>query len=102
VRNDAKIKIVTSGQKAQCAPDPRYPNGIDLDISHGVTRSCTFALPYPAKSIGGYVVECPTCGLRVGLSVAGRPDDPRSLKLGCKADPFVVGSNGDGPGVLRH
>jgi hypothetical protein len=33
MRTDARVEFVTSSIKAQCAPHPRYPNGIDMDIS---------------------------------------------------------------------
>lgn len=65
-------------------PNPDYPNGIDIDLTNGAAVACLVKLPYPAKRIGNYIVECGKCGLRVGLTTAGRPDDPRSVKLACK------------------
>jgi hypothetical protein len=41
-------------------------------------------LPYPAKRIGHYRIECELCGLRVACTTAGRPDDPRSIRIACK------------------
>jgi hypothetical protein len=32
---------------------------------------------------GVWVVACHTCGLRVGITAAGRPDDPRTVRLAC-------------------
>lgn len=72
------------GREPQVEPDPAYPQGKDLDISDGAAEACTVQLPYPAKRIGVYVVECDVCGLRVGCTTAGRPDDPRSIKMACK------------------
>lgn len=80
-----KIEFIDSGREPQCAPDPSYPDGIALvDLSEGVTLTCTAELPYPAPRIGLMEVECERCGLRVAVTVAGRPDDPRSVKLGCR------------------
>lgn len=67
----------------KCAPNPAYPNGIDLDVSQGQV-SCRVALPYPAKRIGAYMVECRLCGFTVACTTAGRPDDPRSITIPCK------------------
>jgi len=73
-----------SGHEPQNRPNPKYPDGMDLDMSRGALRVCEVSLPYPAKRIGYYSIECNECGLRVAISTAGRPDDPRSVKLGCK------------------
>ena len=73
-----------SGREPQCAPNPAYPAGIDLDVSGGALRSCVVSLPYPAKRCGVYRVACRACGYAVGVSTAGRPDDPRSVRLPCR------------------
>jgi hypothetical protein len=97
-----KIKFLDSGREPQVAPNPQFPNGMDIVERHGLpplrlahpegakvidgdgpTR-CLYALPYPAPRCGVLVVECETCGKRIGLTVAGRPDDPRSLRMTCK------------------
>jgi len=80
--NQFIINWVDSGRKPKQKPDPAYPKGIDLDCSFGSIHSCATPLPYPA--IGHYVVECRICGLRVACTTAGRPDDPRSVKMACK------------------
>ena len=67
-----------------CPPNPSYPMGIDLDISEGATKTCKASLPYPAKRCGFYSVECETCGQRIVATTAGRPDDPRSVKMACR------------------
>jgi hypothetical protein len=78
------VEWLDGGREPQQEPDPRFPKGIDLDISQG-KRSCTAALPYPAKRCGWYVVKCETCDQCIILTTAGRPDDPRSIKVPCHA-----------------
>jgi hypothetical protein len=78
------IKWIDSGRWPQVTPDPNYPHGIDLDGSNGADKSCDVKLPYPAKRIGVYTVECKMCGICVLVTTAGRPDDPRSIKMACK------------------
>jgi hypothetical protein len=82
-----EVTWLGSGAKAQCAPDPRYPEGIDHDISRGTVNTCTAELGYPAKGIGAYIVVCKRCALRVSCTTAGRPDDPRSITMPCKPIP---------------
>lgn len=81
-----KIEWIDDHREPQCAPDPAYPRGKDLDASHG-GPSCMTVLPYPAKRCGLYVVECERCGVRVACTTAGRPDDPRSIKIACARKP---------------
>lgn len=71
-------------REPQCAPNPHYPNGIDLDITKGQHPHCTVKLPYPAKRCGFYRIDCQLCNFSVAITTAGRPDDPRSIKLPCK------------------
>lgn len=77
------IEWLDKGREPQCAPNPDYPEGKDLDMSGDADRVCSTKLPYPAKRCGLYIIECKTCGLRVGVTTAGRPDDPRSVKFAC-------------------
>jgi hypothetical protein len=79
-----KIVWIDSKSYPKNRPNPKYPNGIDLDMSKGAERSCFIKLPYPAERIGYYDIECATCGLRVAVSTAGRIDDPTSVKIACK------------------
>jgi hypothetical protein len=65
-------------------PNPKFPNGIDLDFSRGAPRTCKVDLPYPAKRIGKYVISCTNCGWTGLVTTAGRRDDPRSVKVPCK------------------
>lgn len=79
-----KVQWIDGEREPQCAPNPAYPNGIDIDVSGRADKTCTVALPYPAKRIGSYVVECPVCGARTGCTTAGRADDPKSIKVACR------------------
>lgn len=67
----------------KCKPDPRWPEGKDVDASGGSAITCTVAIPYPAPRCGLMVVTCSRCHLEVALTVAGRVDDPRSVRLAC-------------------
>jgi hypothetical protein len=79
-----KIKWFDRGRDSVCPPNPNYPNGIDVE-EHGSEAGCKAELPYPAKRCGLYIVRCTLCGCVTVITTAGRPDDPRSVKLGCKA-----------------
>jgi hypothetical protein len=83
-RGQMKITWIDDKREPRAKPNPLYPDGIDLDISAGKQKTCSTPLPYPARRCGHYLVICEMCGLRVIVTTAGRPDDPRSLKLACK------------------
>lgn len=72
-------------REPRCAPDPAYPNGRDVIMTHPGEASCKTSLPYPARRIGSYEVQCLLCGCKVLLTTAGRADDPRSATLPCRA-----------------
>lgn len=78
-----KIEWLDRHREPQCPSNPDFPNGIDVDVSLGAEQSCVTELPYPARRCGLYIAECERCGLRVGVTTAGRPDDPRSLRVAC-------------------
>jgi hypothetical protein len=78
-----KIQWIDRNLDPRYPPDPRYPLGIDLDLSDGAATACTATLPYPARRIGFYLIECKRCGRDALVTTAGRPDDPRSVKLRC-------------------
>ena len=69
---------------AQQPPNPDYPNGVDIVAALGDQPSCWTKLDYPAPRCGRYVVVCPVCNLKVVCTTAGRPDDPRSIRVACK------------------
>lgn len=77
------IRWVDRKCESQCAPNPAYPLGIDLDLSQGATKTCKSKLPYPAKRIGFYLVKCNICDFNAVITTAGRVDDPRSVTLAC-------------------
>lgn len=83
------ISWLDSGREPKCPPNPEYPDGIDLDMSNRAEtmNACRVELPYPARRCGVYIVKCETCGLAVGITTAGRPDDPRSVVLACLRKP---------------
>jgi hypothetical protein len=86
-----KVTFLDSGREPKCPSDPTFPNGKEVDLSGGSKITCTTALPYPAPRCGMLIVDCERCGLRVAITTAGRPDDPRSATLACKM-PEPVGS----------
>lgn len=74
------------GRKPKVAPDPQFPNGKELDTANREFPSCRGELPYvlwPERGIGLLVIECRRCGMRTGVTTAGRPDDPISLTQNC-------------------
>lgn len=66
----------------KCEPNPDYPEGIDLDPFPD-REGCVARLPYPAARIGYYTIVCNICGNGIACTTAGRPDDPRSIKMPC-------------------
>jgi hypothetical protein len=65
--------------------DPSYPNGSAVDVALDATRACRVELPYPASRCGLWVVTCRVCGYAIALSTSGRRDDPRSVRVPCRA-----------------
>lgn len=80
------IDWIDSGREPQCAPNPDYPAGIDLDYSQNLSPRCKAILPYPARRCGYYVVRCTRCATTAVVTTAGRPDDPRSITLPCELE----------------
>lgn len=79
-----KIMFLDRGREAECPPDPAYPNGMDIDLSGGASVCCLVELPYPAPRCGIMAVRCEKCDQLNMVTVAGRPDDPRSIRMACK------------------
>ena len=79
-----KANFASIGQPATEKADARFPNGVALDVSEPAGPSCSAVLAYPADSIGVWFLECSICGLRCGVTAAGRPDDPRFVRVACK------------------
>lgn len=80
------IHFAESGRSLPGGPNPRFPNGTNIRLSaeDEDKPSCTVKLPYPAKSMGAWKVECSECGARAGCFAGGRADDPKSMQLLCK------------------
>jgi hypothetical protein len=71
-------------RKARCAPDPDFPDGKDIDVAGKAASACQVALPYPAACCGVWLITYTECGLNVGVTAAGRPDDPKTVRIACK------------------
>jgi hypothetical protein len=84
VREQFKVEFHPSGRgKAQCPPDPAYPDGIDVDLA-GQHPGCKVEFPHPAPECGLYVAHCTACHRDFVVTTAGRPDDPKSLTVPCR------------------
>jgi hypothetical protein len=81
---DIEVVWIDGKRDPRCAADPAYPDGIDVDTARGLAHRCKVPLPYPALRCGVYLLTCRRCGLKAAVTTAGRPDDPRSIVLGCK------------------
>lgn len=81
---DKEIAYVDSGREPRCAPNPNFPNGTPVDIAGTATPACRVDLPYPAPRCGRFEIKCNTCGQIIAITVAGRIDDPTSVKWPCK------------------
>jgi hypothetical protein len=78
------VAWVDGMRQPQNKANPAYPAGLDINAVPPGGTGCRVALPYPAKRIGRYVIECKLCELRVAVTTAGRADDPRSVAMPCK------------------
>jgi hypothetical protein len=78
-----EVEFISHHRKAKVSPNPRFPDGIDVDLSKG-KASCRAELPYPADCCGVLLVHCDSCGANAAITTAGRRDDPRSVRLACK------------------
>lgn len=78
------VRFLDAEREPQCPPDPAFPDGIDVDLAPATAESCRTAIPYPAPRCGAMVVECSVCGLTMALTVAGRADDPKSVRVMCR------------------
>lgn len=83
-RKDQTVEWWSAGADTTIKPDPRFPEGRDVDVSFQATLRCTIPLNHPAPGFGAWLVECHRCGARVACSAAGHADDPRSVKIACQ------------------
>jgi hypothetical protein len=83
--NQFEVLWQDSGREPTCAPDPSYPDGIDIVLAPTLSGEpfCTAKLPHPAKRCGFYIVRCRLCSHSAAITTAGRPDDPRSVTMLC-------------------
>lgn len=86
-----RVNWIDGKRAPSCPPNQAFPDGIDVDVSNGAKVSCLAALPYPARRIGQYVIKCTECGATVACTTAGRPDDPRSIRIACQTKPRKEG-----------
>lgn len=77
-----KVEWIDRGYEPQSPPDPAYPQGMDFDLTQR-HPGCQVAVPCPARRCGFYVLTCERCGSNAVVTTAGRPDDPRSVRLKC-------------------
>ena len=84
VKADWQIDWIDKRRDPKCPPNPAYPDGIDIDCSDGAKVTCSAPLVHPTPRCGAYAVRCRVCGVTSVVTTAGRPDDPRSLKMACR------------------
>jgi hypothetical protein len=78
------IHFEPSGRgKAQCPPNPDFPDGVRVDARTRRGPVCTIEFPYPAPECGTWFASCRQCRFTIGVTAAGRPDDPRSITISC-------------------
>jgi hypothetical protein len=75
------VLFIDAGREPREKPNPDFPD-LRQDV---LQKHCCRGVPYPAPRCGQYLITCNVCSLRVVVTVAGRPDDPRSITLPCKA-----------------
>lgn len=80
---DFEIHWIDREREPTQPPNPEYPDGIDVDLAGG-RESCQAPLPHPTPRCGLWVVKCRRCATNAVITTAGRPDDPRSIKLPCQ------------------
>jgi hypothetical protein len=80
--SEFEVTFISHNRKAQCPPDPAFPEGMVIDCN---TRpACMVNLPYPAECCGVWLIVCKSCGYRAAATAAGRPDDVRQMRVPCK------------------
>jgi hypothetical protein len=73
-----------SGREPTGEPDPAFSKGRDINLADNVIQKvCCRNLP-KAPRCGSYSIVCRTCGFSAMITVAGRPDDPRTITLPCR------------------
>ncbi len=81
---DFDITFKPSGRgAARCPADPAFPDGVTMNAQTGPGPSCIIVFPYPAPECGMFLARCRRCGFRIGVTAAGRADDPRAVQVSC-------------------
>lgn len=78
------VEFLPSGRgKAKCKSDKNYPDGkiINISTEEDIHR---ISIPYPAPECGVWILKCETCDFSVGVTAAGRPDDPKQINFKCR------------------
>lgn len=75
--------FVGEGRMPKCAPNPDFPNGTPCDMAPGGI-GCTIELQHPTPCCGVWIINCDICGYSVGVTAAGRPDDPSTIRIACQ------------------
>jgi hypothetical protein len=77
-----KVQWIDRGRPPNNPPNPDFPNGQDIDS--WARPACRVELPYMTqKNVGYWYVECLLCRTNVLITMASRPDDPKSVMLPC-------------------
>lgn len=85
-RGQHQITWLDSGREPKEKPNPKFPKGRDIRLPiDPLMPRCKVELPYPAKRCGLYQIRCALCGFVMGVSTAGRSDDPKSVEIPCRA-----------------
>lgn len=79
-----EIKFLSHHRKPKCAPNPAFPDGMDVDLTQGAKVACLANVPYPAECCGIWIVKCSKCGFTAAITAADRPDDVRTAAIPCK------------------
>jgi hypothetical protein len=79
------VRWLKRGDMAQHPANPAYPDGVIVDLTNGQSQHCPVPMKYPAPEVGTWFILCRTCGYRAAVTAAGRADDPREVRLPCRA-----------------
>lgn len=82
--NRFDIRWMDGKTETERPSDPRYATGMNVDLTFGQRPFCKAELQYPVPRCGQHVGRCVVCNFLIALMTAGRPDDPRTVKVPCK------------------
>lgn len=88
------IRYIDGGKPPQSKPDPSFSDGMHVDS--GRRPACRVELPYMTKTnVGYWFVKCTKCKTNMMISMASRPDDPKSVMLPCAEVKHYEAPTGD-------